>query len=300
MSSLWHSPRWDSSGTCSAARSIPTTTGPEGRDGTPLRPYDSATHTMAEFMGVRVDPIDDGRQGRLRRTDRPRSRSPAKWHSGGSGYVLDGRLNASFKAVNLLLDKGIKVRRVDEAASGLRPGDFIVPSGSDADLKEVASATGVDFAALKTKPTKDHEVKQMRVGMYQRYWGGNMDEGWTRFTLEQFEFPYTTLMDEEIKKGDLRANYDVIILPHDKTGTIMGKPETRPGRPEPVYPPEYRSGIGDDGVEALKKFVDEGGTLVAFGDATEFAIEKFELTGSATSWTAFRPRSSSAPARPSR
>jgi hypothetical protein len=180
--------------------------------------------------------------------------------------------------VNLLIGKGIKIRRVDQAASGLRPGDFIVPSGSDADLKEVASTTGVDFNALKAEPSKDHEVQQMRVGMYQGYWGGNMDEGWTRFTLEMFEFPYKTLMDEEIKKGGLRANYDVIIMPHDDTGTIMGTPETRPGRPAPHYPPEYRSGIGEDGLEALKKFVNEGGTLVAFGDATEFAIEKFELS----------------------
>ncbi len=39
--------------------------------------------------------------------------------------------------------------------------------------------------------------------MYQRYWGGNMDEGWTRLLLEQFGFPYTTLMDAEIKKGGL-------------------------------------------------------------------------------------------------
>jgi hypothetical protein len=186
-------------------------------------------------------------------------------------------MNASYKAVNLLIGKGVTVRRVDQAASGLRPGDFIVPSGSDAALKEVASATGVDFNALKAKPTEDHEVQQMRVGMYQGYWGGNMDEGWTRFTLEMFEFPYKSLMDEEIKKGGLRTNYDVIIMPHDDTGTIMGNPEPSRGRAPPNYPPEYRSGIGEDGLEALKKFVDEGGTLVAFGDATEFAIEKFEL-----------------------
>jgi hypothetical protein len=113
--------------------------------------------------------------------------------------------------------------------------------------------------------------------MYHRYWGGNMDEGWTRFILEEFGFPYSSVMDEEIKKGDLRASYDVFIIPDDSTSVIMGELESRGGRPIPVYPPEYRSGIGEEGVAALKKFVQEGGRLVTLGEATAFAIEKFEL-----------------------
>jgi len=104
-----------------------------------------------------------------------------------------------------------------------------------------------------------------------------MDEGWTRLTLESFDFPYTSIRDAEIQNGDLNTKYDVIILPHDEINTMMGTPEGRYGRPAPVYPPEYRSAIGDDGVEALQDFVDAGGTLVALGDATAFAIEKFEL-----------------------
>jgi hypothetical protein len=114
--------------------------------------------------------------------------------------------------------------------------------------------------------------------MYQRYWGGNMDEGWTRFLLEQFAFPYTSLFDAEIKKGNLRAKYDVIILPHDSAGMITGERlESWEGR-MPAYPPEYRSGIGQEGVEALKAFVEKGGILVTLGEASNFAIEKFGLS----------------------
>ena len=105
-----------------------------------------------------------------------------------------------------------------------------------------------------------------------------MDEGWTRLVLEQFDFPYTSLMDAEIKAGGLRANYDVIILPHDSTAAITGQGSTSYyGGVPPAYPPEYVSGIGDEGVEALKAFVDEGGMLVALGAATDFAIDKFSL-----------------------
>jgi hypothetical protein len=114
--------------------------------------------------------------------------------------------------------------------------------------------------------------------MYQRYWGGNMDEGWTRFLLEQFDFPYTTVMDEEIKKGDLKSTYDVFILPNDSTALITGDlSQGRGGRPEPVYPEEFKSGIGEEGIKSLQEFVQQGGTLVALGAATDFAIKKFEL-----------------------
>jgi hypothetical protein len=248
-----------------------------GRDGAPLRPYDSATHTMAEYMGVRVDPIDVDIEADLVELTAQVALS-GKVEVGDSGYRLDGRLNDSFKAVNLLLAEGVAVRRVDEASAGLRPGDFIVKTGPAATLERVADTTGVDFQALTTSPKADHEVTQMRTAMYKRYWGGNMDEGWTRMTLESFGFPYTSVRDDELKKDDLRSNYDVIILPHDQTDTMMGEPKTWDGRPAPAYPPDYRSAIGDDGVDSLKAFVEAGGTIVALGGATEFAIEKFELS----------------------
>jgi hypothetical protein len=105
-----------------------------------------------------------------------------------------------------------------------------------------------------------------------------MDEGWTRFILEQFAFPYTTMMDEPFKRGNLESQFDVIIFPDDSTAAIVGDwTEERPGRPLPPYPPEYRSGIGEEGVEAVKAFVEAGGTLVALGNASEFAIEKLGL-----------------------
>ncbi len=247
-----------------------------GRDDVPLRPYDSATHTMAEYMGVRVDPIAAAMEAELVEVVTEVSLEGTVEPS-ETGHLLDGRLNDSYMAVNRLLAEDIEVRRVDEASTGFRPGDFVIPSGDEAKLQQVATATGVDFMAISSKPTADHEVEQMRTAMYKRYWGGNMDEGWTRLTLESFDFPYSSVRDTEINAGDLRKKYDVIILPHDKTDTLMGEFKARPGRPAPVTPPEYRSAIDEDGIESLKTFVEEGGTLVALGDATEFAIEKLDL-----------------------
>ena len=251
------------------------------RDGTPLRPYDTSTHTMAELMGVRVHAVDEAVDDFEKLSSAvPVSGTVA---SGSSRFVLDGKLNASYKAVNLLLDSGATVRRVDQASAGLEMGDFIVTGGSGLStyilIGRVAEETGVDFRALGRQPSAGtHDLKRMRVGMYHRYRGGNMDEGWTRFLLEQFAFPYKSVKDAEIQSNGLNANYDVIILPHDTTAMITGEEEPpRPGRPPTVYPPEYMSGIGDEGTEALKDFVENGGTLIALGGATNFAIDKFEL-----------------------
>jgi hypothetical protein len=109
-----------------------------------------------------------------------------------------------------------------------------------------------------------------------------MDEGWTRWLIEQWGFPYKSLMDAEIKAGNLLTNYDVIILPADRvetmTGERRGEGGGRGGGGRPAeYPPEYRSGFGQEGVAALRAFVEKGGTLVTFADAGDFAIQKFEL-----------------------
>jgi hypothetical protein len=249
------------------------------KNGVPLRPYDLATHNMNEFMGVRVDPIEELPAGdfAVLRDSVPME---GKVETGDAGYLLDGRLNASSKVVNLLLHEGIAVRRNDRKGPMFQPGDFVIPPGSESILTRVAAQTGVDFKALSGKPDgKIHDVERMRTGMYHRYMGGNMDEGWTRFVLEQFYFPYTSIMDEEIKKGNLNAKYDVIIIPDDSTAMITGEREEASGsrRPRSSYPPEYRSGIGKEGVEALKSFVEEGGTLVTLGGACIFAIDKFSL-----------------------
>ena len=254
------------------------------RDGNPIRPYDMSTDNIAEYMGVRVDPVDemvDANLVSVTDTIDP-SGQVAK---GRYGYVLDGRLNDSFRAVNLLWDKKVTLSRVDRPSAGLHPGDFIVStSAPDALVDEVARVTGVDFDALDTDPSAvSSPLERRRIGMYQRYLGGNMDEGWTRWLLEHFNFPYTTLKDAEIKDRKLSDKYDVIILPADNIARMTGE---RPsggasgrffgGGPD-AYPPEYRSGFGQEGVDALEAFVENGGTLVTFAEAGALPIEKFRL-----------------------
>ncbi len=271
------------------------------RDGSPMRPYDMATDTMFEYMGVRVDPVDELGEIAMEKVAGP-IEPAGKVTRGPNGYSLDGRLNDSFRAVNLLFEKKIPVRRMDQAAGNLRAGDFLVNTGSEAVFEDVAKRTGVDFTPLRSAVTSGaHEMKPQRVAMYQRFGGGNIDEGWSRLVLEQFNFPYTSIFDPEIKAGNLIEKYDVLVIPSDSTATITGDAAAgagaagRGGRGGGAgeaagaaggrgaggrggnTPPEYRTGLGAEGVNAIREFVQKGGTLVTLNGATAFPMERLGI-----------------------
>jgi hypothetical protein len=257
-------------------------------DNTPRRPYDTATDTIAEFMGVRVDPIEHPVEGAFKVITTPATPVGAVVGSSTTGYLFDGRLNDSFKAANILLSKVLTVRRTNEAlhvqGRWFPPGSFIASADAEAVLSDLARELGLTFYAVtKEEDVAGHVVNQSRIALYQRFYGGNIDEGWTRLLLEQFHFPYTTVKDDEVKQGHLSERYDVFILPDDPAPLITGEKleeyyEKRVnGQVPPNDPPEYRSGIGKAGVDNLITFVEEGGTLIAFNDACELALERFGL-----------------------
>ena len=98
-----------------------------------------------------------------------------------------------------------------------------------------------------------------------------MDEGWTRWVLEQYGFRSTRLHDADVRAGGLSDKYDVIILPDQSLNSILE------GNTAGTTRPEYRGGIGDEGVAALKSFVNAGGTLITLGAACDLAIAKFPV-----------------------
>lgn len=251
----------------------PDNTYTRDRDGDPIRPYDMSTDNLAEFMGVAVhpaaSPVTVSTTRVLGEID------PSGTVAVGSyGYVLDGRANDSFEAANMLFAAGAQVSRAHQDGAGFQRGDFIVASNADgAMVREIAESTGVDFQALDSDPSAStYPLAQQRIGMYQRYYGGNMDEGWTRWLLEDFSFEYTSIMDAEILRGDLADRWDVIILPNDSRQMMV---EGRGDASD--TPPAYRSGFGQEGLEALDAFVQEGGTLVTLSQAGELALRDLDV-----------------------
>ena len=249
-----------------------------GSDGSVLRPYDLSTHTMNEFMGVNTYPA-----GPVTFPDYVIVSGPEKIQgriSGdGSVFRMDGRLNMSFAAVNMLLDKGVSVNRAAEDAAGFRQGDFIVECSDRKMISSIAEKTGVDFTGINDLPGSGVvPVKRKRTGIYRRYWGGNMDEGWTRFLLDKFGFPYTGMRDTLFERGGLHKQFDCIIFASDSPEMITGDfPEGFRRWISTDIPDQYKSGLGEKARENIKQFVKKGGTLILFEDSWKFAADLFGL-----------------------
>jgi hypothetical protein len=99
-----------------------------------------------------------------------------------------------------------------------------------------------------------------------------MDEGWTRWLLEQYEFPYRSLYDRDLRGGGLRAKLDAIVIPDQGPEAIVQGHRRGSGMPD-----EYTGGIGEEGVKAVRDFVEQGGTLITLNKAAEFAIRHLQL-----------------------
>ena len=99
-----------------------------------------------------------------------------------------------------------------------------------------------------------------RIGLYKSF-SSAIDEGWTRWILEAYEFPYQSLHDQDIREADL-SDYDVILFPHQEPNQIeQGLGDS--------YPEQYRGGLGKEGMARLRQFTSEGGTVVFLGAALD-------------------------------
>jgi hypothetical protein len=109
-----------------------------------------------------------------------------------------------------------------------------------------------------------------RIGVYKSY-AASMDEGWTRWILDQYKVKHSPLTDVEMRAGELRAKYDCIIFPAQSSQQIVN------GLSKDRYPAEVSGGLGAAGLDAIKKFIEEGGTVVTLNEASQFAIDKLAV-----------------------
>jgi hypothetical protein len=120
-------------------------------------------------------------------------------------------------------------------------------------------------------------ARQPKVATY-KAWQASMDEGWTRWLLETYGVSVKGLSAQEIQKGI--SGYDAVILPDMHKDVLAGgrrKPGETSMRYEEEMPPEYRGGLEKEGADALRKFVESGGTLLAFGQASDYVSENFNI-----------------------
>jgi hypothetical protein len=123
----------------------------------------------------------------------------------------------------------------------------------------------------------------------------SMDEGWTRYILEgNFDrhcLKFQSIDNDAIRKSDIKSNvfgdsspviqyngrvpaskqFGVIVFPDQSPNSILN------GYAKGSMPEEYVGGVGKEGVENLRQFVEAGGTLVFLNRSSDFAIDHFKL-----------------------
>lgn len=248
-------------------------------------PYDIAGWTLPMQMGVEVDFIGEEIDADLVQIQ-GLVEIPEGSVRGGArfGYALSHATNTSVKAVNRLLADGANVSWTNEPSSAgridLASGTFVIETGNniESSVEALAAELGLDFIGLGSQPTGNvTQLRLPRVAMYKSY-VAFMDEGWSRWLLEEYGFEPVSLTDEDVRNGDL-ARFDAIVLPHPDGSTSYRNNVQKilSGHAPGTMPEEYTGGLGLQGAYALQKFVENGGTLVTFGDASNFAIDQFGL-----------------------
>ncbi|GAB1446205.1 M14 family metallopeptidase [Flammeovirgaceae bacterium] len=263
-------------------------------DGPPEQPYDAAGWTMPLQFGARVVAAASPLTAEVRNPILPlkgnqtdwkeigdRDAYPADFAPGlgfnsnataaailapagkitgsGSSLLVDPKENNSFRMINSALKAGGTVKYDN--------GKYVISGVS----KSVMDNGVRDLAlnAQLTNSSKGVAVKP-RIGLY-RPWRPNMDEGWTRWLLECFGFPFDNIGNNDFQSGALRSRFDVIVMAADRPSSIIN------GFKKGSVPPQYEGGLGDAGILGLEEFVRQGGTLVCLNESSDFAIEALHL-----------------------
>jgi hypothetical protein len=244
--------------------------------GPPQRPYDVTGTTVPLFYGVTADAVEA-------KFSAPAKRLTAivpvvgRVEAGtANGWLLADTSNSGLYALFSLLGQDVKAYRLTGAASGASPGTIYVPAqaGVEAKLAVAAKRFGVTFKASAAPVTGSAlAVKLPRVGLY-KSWVAALDEGWTRFVLDTNGVPYKSIVNADIKKGNLISQFDAIVLPDNPANAILTGSYGRGGGGGgarlvmPQVPAEYQGGLGPDGAAALKAFVEAGGTIITINHAS--------------------------------
>jgi zinc carboxypeptidase len=249
-----------------------------GASGLPERPYDVTGWTLPAQMGVDVRTItrtfDQPAMSRLTAA----TIAPAQvWADRTPSYfVIDARGNGGAIAAIRLLAAGLApawlTGELDARGFKYGPGSLVVAVAKSAPpvVQKIALELGLRVDGLGGKLPPATPLARPRVGLY-KSWIDNVDEGWTRWLLEQYEFAYKNINDSDVRAGNLRAQFDVIILPSLPPDRIAN------GLSPDVVPATFAGGLGEAGGQALKVFVESGGTLVTLDQAGGFAISAVGL-----------------------
>ncbi len=252
--------------------------------GAPRPPYDVTGYNISYSMGIKFDRILDAFDGPFERIPdlAPVPQGKVTQAPAGGGYLLSHEVNDAFVAVNRLLKANEEVYWLKSAVSAngktYPVGTMFIPAKASTlpILQKAAADKGLTFDAVAAKPAGDAlKLKPVRIGLWDQY-GGSMPSGWTRWLFEQYEFPFEVVFPGTLDAGNLNAKYDVLIFVDggipERDGGGRGGFGGQPSADS--IPAEFRDKLGrvtvSKTVPELKKFAENGGTVLTIGGSTSF------------------------------
>jgi len=253
--------------------------------GPPNRPYDITGWTLAIQMGVQYDRIQDGFEGPFEKVEGllPPPEEPVTGPANPAGWLISHKQNDSFVVVNRLLKANCDVYWMNKDIENMGTGAVWVPASPAAKQIITISAKelGVGAMGLATAPVgAAMKLKPIRIGLYDQY-GGIMPSGWTRWILEQYEFPFQVVYPQTLDAGDLKSKFDVLVFVDGAArlsangGGRGGGGGGRGGGNSESVPDEYKDRVGrisaDKTMPQIRKFIESGGDVVTIGSSTSMA-----------------------------
>jgi hypothetical protein len=256
---------------------------------TRLTTYDDSGWTMGLLMAVDVKEIADAAVLKVATT--PVTKVVASGRVAGSGTT--GFAVAHYGSNNMIVFRyrlrttAMKIAEKSFTAEGVEfpAGSFVVtgpPSPSARSAVEELGLTGAALSALPAVPM--HDAPAPRIAIYSQ-WTSTQDLGWYRLAFDNFGIPYDLIYKERVKRGDLRSQYDVILMAAQNI-TRQTVFQAASARPQPYQKnekyrtlgmygetPDMSGGFGQAGVDAFAKFLEGGGTLIAASASVRFPIE---------------------------
>jgi hypothetical protein len=166
-------------------------------------------------------------------------------------------------------------------------GSIIVDGAAAETMRELAGRFGLDVLATGRAPTVAREAADVpRIALYHT-WYNTQDEGWARFTLEQYGIPYASIDKDDLRAGNLNARFDAVLIPnvggqleqlvHGIDSKWSPLPFTRtaefPSHGVPDETQDMTGGMGFSGLANLQQFVERGGLLVTLSNPTRLVAE---------------------------
>ena len=256
-----------------------------------LRTYDDASWTMGLMSHTDVKEIADKKILDVPATPIVEKEIHLAGSHRGSGPIV---AVAHYGSNNMItLRYRLKELKVQAAEKEFKNGDTTFPAGSflisgdSSRIKAEVEKLGLTAVAIGTVPDVPlHDVDLPRLALYST-WGNTQEVGWVRYALDKFEVPYDLIYKERVRKGDLKASYDVIIVPHqggsgkrlvfdiENRGQPIEYKKSERFKNLGVYgeSDDITGGIGLEGVAEFEKFVKAGGVLTTLGAASYFPAE---------------------------